>query len=135
VAVQISDKAAPFNPAAVSFSNPSSIAFDAYGNMYIADGGNNRVRKINPSGLVTTLAGNGSSGAGDGQGAAASFTLSYYTSLTADPFGNVYITDDASVRKISTTGYVTTIAGGFDDFGQGFASGQGPGVGFNPHQV
>src|SRR5207253_11471536 len=59
--------------AAASFNTPSALALDASGNLYVADTGNNRVRKVTPEGLVTTLAGEGASGFVEGPAAQARF--------------------------------------------------------------
>ena len=59
--------------ASASFSEPEGMAIDAAGNVYVADLGNNMIRKISPNGVVSTLAGSGAQGAADGQGTAASF--------------------------------------------------------------
>jgi len=96
---------------AASFSNPSGIAVDAAGNLYIADLSNNLIRKITPGGLVTTLAGSGFSGSTDGTGAAASFNQPY--GVAVDATGNIYVADwgNNEIRKITPNGVVTTIAG------------------------
>ena len=90
------------------------MAVDAVGNLYIADRGNHRVRKVNPSGIITTVAGNGNRGfSGDG-GPATSASLSYPSGLTLDASGNLFIADERNrrVRKVSPDGIITTVAGG-----------------------
>lgn len=87
------------------------IAFDSLGNLYIADTGNNRVRKVSPKGTITTFAGSGTSGySGDG-GLAASAQLSAPSAVGADPFGNVFILDNGNgvVRKVDSSGTITTL--------------------------
>jgi len=96
---------------AASFSAPSGIAVDAAGNVYVADYGNNLIRKVTPEGVVTTFAGSGAPGAADGKGTAASFFSP--TGIATDAAGNVYVADygDNLIRKISPAGDVTTLAG------------------------
>ena len=93
------------------FNNPSGVAVDRLGVfLYIADTGNKRIRKIEVStGAVTTLAGSGSGSVTDGVGALASFYIPY--GIAVDGSGVVYVTDYQTVRKISPTGNVSTIAG------------------------
>jgi sugar lactone lactonase YvrE len=95
---------------AASFYYPNGIVADFYGNLYIADTNNNLIRKVTPSGVVTTIAGSGIYGATDGTGTAASFSNPCWLSIDAS--GNLYVSDAGgrSIRKISTAGVVTTIA-------------------------
>jgi sugar lactone lactonase YvrE len=96
-----------------SLDLPQSVALDASGNLFIADHDNNRVRKVSTNGIITTVAGNGTSGyLGDG-GAATNANLSP-TGVAVDAFGNLFIADqdNSRVRKVSTNGIITTIAGG-----------------------
>ena len=99
------------------FSYPSDVALDAEGNVYVADSNNNRIRKISPEGLVSTLAG-GAVGFRDGDGRLAQF--SYPSGVALDAEGNVYVADSNNnrTRKISPEGLVSTLAGstvGFRD--------------------
>lgn len=94
--------------------NPVGIALDAAGNIYIGDRDNNRIRKINTSGIITTIAGTGTAGfSGDGGPATDAKIYAPY-GLCVDASGNVYFTDNGNdrIRKISTVGIITTIAGG-----------------------
>ena len=98
--------------AAARFDTPTGIAVDAAGNLYVADWGNETIRKITPAGVVTTLAGTaGVKGSADGTGAAARFDGP--EDITCDPAGNLYVTDEgnAIIREFTPDGQVTTIAG------------------------
>ena len=97
---------------AATFSYPEGIAVDASGVIYVADAGNNTVRRITPDGAVTTLAGTaGTAGSTDGMGGAAQFRLP--TSVAVDSEGNVLVADFANqtIRKITPAGLVTTLGG------------------------
>jgi sugar lactone lactonase YvrE len=99
---------------AASFGNPSSIAVDNQGNVYITDALNNNVRKITATGVVTTVAGGSGPtavGSSDGTGAAASFNNPQ--GITADSAGNAYVADSGNftIRKITPSGVTTTFAG------------------------
>ena len=111
---------------AAQFSYLSSIAFEASGNMYVADAGNYKIRKVSPNGVVTTLAGS-TQGFADGAGAAAQFDN--IAGIAVDASGNVYVADRGNhkIRKISSTGLVTTLAGSTS----GFADGNGTSAQFN----
>ena len=89
---------------------PYRTAADGSGNVYIIDQGNWRVRKVNASGTISTFAGNGTSGyTGDGGAATAAEIVA--GGITTDAAGNVYIGASSCIRKISTSGIITTIAG------------------------
>src|SRR5215213_4446759 len=97
--------------AGASFNPPSALALDAAGNLYVAYTGNNRVRKVTPEGVVTTLAGDGEAGFVDGPAARARFDSP--VGLTVDKDGNVYVADTYNdrVRVITKEGVVKTLAG------------------------
>jgi trimeric autotransporter adhesin len=90
----------------------TGIAFDGKGNLYFADNSNNRVRKIDPNGIISTVAGNGQFGfSGDG-GPAISASISFPSTVAVDATGNLYIVDySRCVRKVTPTGTITTVAG------------------------
>ncbi|MFN7726623.1 MAG: NHL repeat-containing protein [Rubrivivax sp.] len=96
---------------AASFRFPSSVALDTSGNLYVADSGNELIRKVTPAGVVTTLAGSGSTGRADGPAEAASFNGVY--GLALDASGHVYVADfwNNLIRKVTPTGAVSTLAG------------------------
>jgi len=98
---------------AASLMAPEDVALDAAGNLFVADTGNSRVRRVGTNGVITTVAGNGVSGfSGDG-GPATAATLSLPLGVTVDPSGNLFVADSANnrVRKVNTAGVITTVAG------------------------
>jgi sugar lactone lactonase YvrE len=93
------------------FNVPSGIAVGQNGSVYVSDTNNYRVRKIDPTGVITTIAGTGVAGfSGDG-GPAVSAQLSYPTGIKVDAAGNLYIADNGAVRRITPDGTITSIAG------------------------
>jgi len=94
-------------------NTPKGLAVDASGNIYIADEANNRIRKVNTSGIISTVAGNGTAGySGDG-GAATSAEINSPYGVAIDASGNLYIADEANnrIRMVNTSGTISTIAG------------------------
>ncbi|MEI6396038.1 MAG: cadherin-like beta sandwich domain-containing protein, partial [Verrucomicrobiota bacterium] len=111
------------NGEAARFASPRGVAVDASGNVYVADYGNNCIRKITAAGEVTTLAGTNTASFADGTGAAARFDGP--ASVAVDASGNVYVADRGNnrIRKVSSAGVVTTLAGsGAWDFADGPAT-------------
>ena len=112
------------------FDLPSGIAVDGSGNVYVADSNNQTIRKITPAGAVTTLAGGaGIHGSADGIGSAARF--SNPQGVAVDNSGNVYVADtnNQTIRKITASGAVTTLAGAAGIVGR--ADGAGAAARFN----
>jgi sugar lactone lactonase YvrE len=100
--------------AAARFNGPSAVTVDSVGNVYVADTYNQTIRAISPAGVVTTLAGlPNNSGFIDGTGTAARF--SFPSGIVADSAGNLYVADTSNhnIRKVTTSGVVTTFAGGY----------------------
>src|SRR5688500_10490230 len=98
---------------AARFSNPSGVAVDIAGNAYIADAVNNRIRKVTPGGVVTTVAGSGTAGSNDATGTSATFSSPQGIAIDSTAT-NLYVADTGShkIRKIViSSGAVTTIAG------------------------
>lgn len=93
------------------FNEPHGLTADKNGNIYIADRINNLIRKITPSGTVSTFAGTGAIGATDGPALTASFNEPW--DIACDTLGNFYIADTKNykIRKIDASGNVTTLAG------------------------
>ena len=111
------------------FSGGSSLAVDSAGNVYVADSGNHTIRKVTPTGGVTTLAGNAGDyyGWADGAGSAARFC--YPHGVAVDSAGNVFVGDTSNntIRKVTPAGVVTTLAGKSFQAGGGAGSADGTG--------
>ncbi|NDD63272.1 MAG: hypothetical protein EBZ36_04740, partial [Acidobacteria bacterium] len=97
---------------------PSAITFDQAGNLYIADTGNNRIRRVTPSGRITAFAGNGMLGSSGDGGPATEATFNSPGSLAFDSKGNLYIADTSNhrIRRVSPDGKIATVAGNGSDF-------------------
>ncbi|HYZ83087.1 MAG TPA: hypothetical protein VE621_01715 [Bryobacteraceae bacterium] len=105
-------------------ARPGGLAWDGRGNLYIADSGSHRIRRVTPTGDVYSVAGNGTSGfSGDG-GAASDAIMATPAGLAMSPEGALYFADSANnrIRRIAPNGVITTIAGG----GEGRAGDEGP---------
>jgi RHS repeat-associated protein len=111
---------------AARLSYPFGLAIDEQGNLYIGDSSNHRVRKVTPAGIISTVAGIGGVAGGAGGfsgdgGLATAAMLNYPRGLALDKQGNLYIADSSNhrIRRVSTDGVITTVAGN----GQYFFSG------------
>jgi sugar lactone lactonase YvrE len=101
----------PAIDAKISFSN--HLVVDPKGNIFIADTGNNRIRRVSPDGIITTIAGTGEMGFGGDGGLAVEAQFAYPVAIAIDGQGNLYIADfnNHRIRKISTDGIITSVAG------------------------
>ncbi len=117
---------------AAKFDQPQGVAIDSSGNLYVADSQNCAVRKVTSAGVVTTLAGSTSATCGfqDGTGTAARFTQP--GGIAVDSSNNVYVgdTNNNAIRKITSAGVVTTLAGSTSG-ASGFVNGTGTASRFN----
>ncbi|HIF27927.1 MAG TPA: hypothetical protein EYQ40_05270, partial [Candidatus Marinimicrobia bacterium] len=113
---------------AAAFYLPTDVALDGSGNVYVGDQYNHLIRKITSGGVVSTLAGSGSQGSTNGTGTAASFYKP--SGVAVDGSGNVYVADKDNhlIRKITSGGVVTTLAGSGS---VGSANGTGTAASFN----
>jgi PIN domain nuclease of toxin-antitoxin system len=110
-----------------ALSDPFGLAVDGSGNLFIADAGNHRVRKVSRSGVISTVAGTGTRGfSGDG-GPAVDARLFLPFGLAVDGSGNLFIADRGNerVRKVSPSGVISTVAG---TDARGFSGDGGPAV-------
>ncbi|MFB9863610.1 gluconolactonase [Rufibacter immobilis] len=112
---------------AARLRNPEGVAFDAAGNIIFADRGNHSIKKVTPDGVVTTIAGNGSSGAIDGPVDVARFNGPW--KVAVDHLGNIIVADATHhrIRKITPDGVVSTVAGGTS----GYVNAKGTAARFN----
>lgn len=117
---------------AASLKDPAGVALDGEGNVYIADRSNQRVRKVGPDGIITTVAGDGTPGFGGDGGPATVASLNFPHAMVVDGAGDLYIADDYNhrVRKVAADGIITTVAG---DGADGFSGDGGPAVAASLH--
>lgn len=96
-----------------SFALPAAVAYDQAGNLYIADAGNDVIRKVDSSGIVTTVAGSGVQGFGGDGGPATAALLDTPTGVAVDGHGDVFIADSHNqrVRMVNPQGIISTVAG------------------------
>jgi sugar lactone lactonase YvrE len=94
-------------------SAPERLAFDTVGNLYIADSANNKIRKVTPAGIISTVAGTGTAGFSGDNGQATSARLRTPTDVAIKPDGTMYIADRANhrIRKVTAAGIISTVAG------------------------
>jgi sugar lactone lactonase YvrE len=93
--------------------NPTGVAVDTAGNLFIADANNYRVRKVSALGTITTVAGTGTVGYSGDNGPATSAQINYPVGVAVDAAGNLYIAElyNHVIRKVSASGTITTVAG------------------------
>jgi trimeric autotransporter adhesin len=94
-------------------NSPRQVSTDAFGNVYIADAGNNCIRKVSSTGIITTVAGMGAAGFNGDGGAATDAVLNYPCGVAVDTGGNIFIADTYNncIRKVNKLGIILTIAG------------------------
>lgn len=109
--------------AAADLNGPQGVLLDAAGNLLIADSANNRVRKVDPAGVITTVAGNGTAGSGGDGGPATAAQVTVPTGMAVGPSGALYIAEWGfnKVRRVDAAGVITTVAG----YGNGGFAGDG----------
>ena len=110
---------------AAQLNNPEGVAVDGAGNLYIADKDNQRIRKVDAAGVITTVAGNGMAGFNGDRRAAVAAQLNEPTGVAVDGAGNLYIADrrNQRIRKVDAAGRISTVAG---DGNFGFGGDGGP---------
>ncbi len=96
-----------------SLTFPRGVSLDAAGNLFIVDSGSSVIRKVDTNGIITTVAGNGTTGYSGDDGAATNASLNQPDSVAVDAFGNLFIADqyNSLIRQVDTNGLITTVAG------------------------
>ena len=116
---------------------PSDVAVDGDGNLYIADTDNNRIRRVDPSGIITTIAGTGEAGFSGDSGPATEARLNRPHGLAVDDAGNLYVADTGNnrIRRVDPSGTIVTVAGTrvFHVWRGGFSGDGGPAVAAELH--
>ncbi len=100
---------------AAAINNPGFLAFDKFGNLFFTESAGHRIRKINTSGIISTIAGNSTPGFGGDGGPAKFSVLNQPAGIAVDTVGNIFFVDGANhrIRKIdASTGFISTIVGG-----------------------
>ena len=112
---------------AALLEDPKGVALAPSGDLYIADSGNERIRRVDRSGTISTVAGSGQTGFGGDGGPALAASFDGPRAVAFDPAGNLYVADDNNdrVRRIDPAGIITTVAGSATE---GFAGDGGPAV-------
>jgi sugar lactone lactonase YvrE len=94
-----------------SLSGPTGVAVDVFGNIFIADEGNSRIRKVGVNGIITTVAGNGSDTYSGNDGPATQAGVGYPNGVAVDASSNLFIAQSTHIRKVDAAGIITTVAG------------------------
>jgi hypothetical protein len=102
-----------FAATVAQLDHPNYVAVDGAGNVYICDGDNQRIRKVNTSGIISTVAGIGSAGYSGDSGPATAAEINFPTAIALDGSGNLFIADQYNncIRKVNTAGIISTYAG------------------------
>jgi trimeric autotransporter adhesin len=108
-----------WKPGGIGPSTLAGVALDREGNLFVTDTGNHRILKVSTSGIISTVAGNGTPGYEGNNGIATGAQLTNPLGVAVDGWGNLFIADTGNnyVRKVSSDGIITTIPGSDSDFG------------------
>jgi sugar lactone lactonase YvrE len=122
---------------AARFSGLSGVAVDRAGNLFVTDSGNNTIRRITPTGVVTTLAGSADSPSGSVDGTGPDARFDYPGDLAEDGAGNIFVADtnNNAIRKVTTAGVVTTVVGALPPLSKGNFPGPLPASISSPHGI